>query len=67
MFGSPVLTSAAVRTTQTTALCGSWQADETAITVLEEGIWRATGLGLAGSTRSTTATSKPGSSGTTLG
>ena len=38
VLGSPVLTSAAVRTTQTTALLReAWQADETAITVLEEG------------------------------
>ena len=37
-LGSPVRTSAAVRTTQTTALLReAWQADETAITVLEEG------------------------------
>ena len=38
VLGSPVLTSPAIRTTQTTALLReAWQADETAITVLEEG------------------------------
>lgn len=38
VLGSPVLTSPAIRTTQTTALLReAWQADEMAITVLEEG------------------------------